>query len=37
MEGILQNILINTYNPDKDLRTQAEDALKNFIFAKGDS
>jgi hypothetical protein len=35
MEAILQNILVNTYNPDKPLRAQAEDALKNFIFAEG--
>ena len=35
MEAILQNILVNTYNPDKLLRSQAEDALKNFIFAEG--
>ena len=36
MEAILQNILVNTYNPDKELRAQAEDALKNFIFAQGE-
>ena len=35
MEAILQDILVNTYNPDKQLRAQAEDALKNFIFAEG--
>lgn len=35
MEAILQNILVNTYNPDKQLRAQAEEALKNFIFAEG--
>ena len=35
MEAILQDILVNTYNPDKQLRAQAEEALKNFIFAKG--
>ena len=35
MEVVLQDILINTYNPDKQLRSQAENALKNFIFEKG--
>ena len=35
MEAVLQNILINTYNPDKQLRSNAENALKNFIFAEG--
>ena len=35
MEAVLQDILINTYNPDKQLRTQAENALKNFIFGEG--
>ena len=36
MEAVLQDILINTYNPDKQLRSQAENALKNFIFAEGE-
>lgn len=35
MEAVLQDILINTYNPDKQLRTLAENALKNFIFGEG--
>jgi hypothetical protein len=35
MEAVLQDILINTYNPNKELRSQAEHALKNFIFAEG--
>jgi hypothetical protein len=35
MEAVLQDILVNTYNPDKALRAQAESALKNFIFAEG--
>jgi hypothetical protein len=36
MEAVLQDILINTYNPNKELRSQAENALKNFIFAEGE-
>ena len=36
MEAVLQDILVNTYNPDKALRAQAESALKNFIFAEGE-
>lgn len=35
MSAMLQQILVNTYNPDKLARFEAEDALKNFIFAKG--
>ncbi len=35
MENILESILINTYNPDNQLRLQAEAALAQFLTADG--
>lgn len=35
MEEALQNILINTYNPDHNLRFAAEAALKQFLATNG--
>jgi len=35
MESILQSILINTYNPNHDLRVQAEQALPQFLATSG--
>ena len=35
MEEVLQSILINTYNPDANLRGQAEKALDEFLRAPG--
>jgi hypothetical protein len=35
MEPVLQSILINTYNPDNQLRSQAEEQLNHFLLTSG--
>lgn len=35
MESTLEAILINTYNPDQQLRSQAEAQLNHFILTNG--
>lgn len=35
MEAVLESILINTYNPDAQLRKQAEQALNQFLISNG--
>jgi hypothetical protein len=35
MESVLHDILINTYNPNHDLRNNAETALQHFLLTQG--